>query len=151
MKRPAPSPGNVDRSEASPAATQAVPRPPRLSYGAPILLMILEVASLAVFSGLHLTGALRAEDSTGPATGAGITEAFICVVLLIGALSVMRSPEAGRRAALPALGFAIFGFIVGLTFTARGGQPVDLTYHAVTLPVLMLTAVLLLRATPVHR
>ena len=44
-------------------------------------------------------------------------------------------------AALGAVGFAIFGFIVGLTFTISGGSAVDLAYHAVMLPILVATAV----------
>ena len=43
------------------------------------------------------------------------------------------------------LAFAIFGFIVGLTFTIRGGDAIDLAYHATMLPVLTATAALLAR------
>ena len=46
-----------------------------------------------------------------------------------------------RTAALGAVGFAIFGFVVGLTFTISGGAAIDLAYHAVMLPILVATAV----------
>jgi hypothetical protein len=79
-------------------------------------------ASLAVFSGLHLTGAIHAGDRSGAANGAGIVEAMICVVLLVATFTLIRWPGVGRRIGLSALVLAIAGFIVGLTFTARGGQ-----------------------------
>ena len=43
------------------------------------------------------------------------------------------------------LGSAVVGFLVGLTFTVQGGDPVDVAYHAVMLPVLLATAIALLR------
>lgn len=104
----------------------------------PVLLMRLVAMSLAVFATLHLAGALRVGSSSG--AGAGVPEALICVVLLGG--SVSRS----RRVALSAVGFAIFGFLVGLTFTAGGGSPIDLAYHLVMLPVLIATVSLLAAA-----
>jgi hypothetical protein len=48
-------------------------------------------------------------------------------------------------AALCALGFAIIGFVYGLTVTAGGGDVIDLVYHATMLPILIGTAVLLVR------
>jgi peptidoglycan/LPS O-acetylase OafA/YrhL len=58
----------------------------------------------------------------------------------------------GRRAAVAALAFAVFGFLVGLSFTLGSGDAVDLAYHLAMLPVLMATAVLVARrrATPVQ-
>jgi hypothetical protein len=47
---------------------------------------------------------------------------MICVVLLVATFTLIRCPEVGRRIGLSALVLAIAGFIVGLTFTARGGQ-----------------------------
>jgi hypothetical protein len=41
--------------------------------------------------------------------------------------------------------FAIVGFAVGLSFTLRGGGTVDVVYHALMLPLLLLTLVVLLR------
>ena len=63
------------------------------------------------------------------------------MVLLAGAAALFRDPVRGRTAALGAVGFAIFGFIVGLTFTISGGAAIDLAYHAVMLPILIATAV----------
>jgi hypothetical protein len=97
--------------------------------------MRLVALSLAVFATLHLAGALR----VGSSSGAGVAEALICVVLLGG--SVARS----RRVALSAVGFAIFGFLVGLSFTLGSGDTIDLVYHLVMLPVLAVTAALLAR------
>ncbi|HJS93976.1 MAG TPA: hypothetical protein VJ741_06910 [Solirubrobacteraceae bacterium] len=102
-----------------------------------VVLMRLVALSLAVFATLHLIGALHVESGGSGSDGAGIPEALICVVLLGG--SVARS----RRAALSAVGFAIIGFLLGLTFTVDGGAAIDLAYHLVTLPVLLATALLL--------
>ena len=78
-------------------------------------------------------------------SGAGVAEAVICVVLAAGAVALSREPARGRQPALAALAFAILGFIVGLTFTIRGGAAIDLAYHAVMLPVLVVTTASLLR------
>ena len=65
----------------------------------------------------------------------------------------MRRPaRAGRRARSPrartlaaaATGFAILGFVVGLTFSIRGGDTIDVAYHAAVLPLLLLTLAALL-------
>ncbi|MFL5848323.1 MAG: hypothetical protein ACJ76M_17725 [Solirubrobacteraceae bacterium] len=94
------------------------------------ILMGLVAASLAVMSILHLAGAFEGRTDAG----AGIPEAIIGVVLLVGALALVRNGD--RRAALAALGFAIAGFLVGLRFTIDDGG-VQLAYHAAALPVLV--------------
>jgi hypothetical protein len=99
----------------------------------PARLLALESATLAVFATLHLTGALRI-GASGRSYGAGIAEALICIALAGGALA------RGRRIPLFALGFAIFGFLVGLSFTVGSGDTIDLVYHLVMLPVLVATA-----------
>jgi hypothetical protein len=91
-------------------------------------LMAFEALTLAVISPVHLI-----EGSSG----AGFAEGLICIVLLIGI--------ANARRAVPAVAFAVFGFVVGLTFTISGGDAVDLAYHAVMLPVLIATLLLLTR------
>jgi multisubunit Na+/H+ antiporter MnhF subunit len=106
--------------------------------------LFLESATLAVFATLHLTGTLRI-GASGRSYGAGIAEALICVALACGAFALARSPARGRRVALAALGFAIFGFLVGLSFTVGSGDTIDLAYHLVMLPVLVATAALLAR------
>lgn len=100
--------------------------------------MGLVAASLAVMSILHLAGAFDGRTDTG----AGIPEAIIGVVLVVGALALVRNGD--RRAALAALGFAIAGFLVGLRFTIDDGG-VQLAYHAAVLPVLALGLVLATR------
>jgi hypothetical protein len=112
--------------------------------------LALESATLAVFATLHLSGALHVGSG---GDGAGVPEALICLVLLGGALALVRSPTAvGRRAALSAVAFAIFGFLVGLTFTLGSGNAIDLGYHLVMVPVLIATAgwVALEPPGPVH-
>ena len=65
--------------------------------------------------------------------------------LMFGASALRRAPSWGHSAALLSTGFAIFGFVLGLTFTLQGGDADDLAYHATMLPVLMFTTSLLLR------
>lgn len=111
-------------------------------------LMGLEAASLAVASALHLSGLVHGHGHGFSPTGAGIPEAVIGVVLLWGAVSLARRGPAGRPTALGATVFAIAGFIVGLTFTTRGGDLPDIAYHATVLPLLLVTLVLILRSKP---
>jgi hypothetical protein len=104
------------------------------------LLMGLEAASLAVMSTLHLTGAL-----TGAVDRAGVPEALIGLALLGGARALRRRGPAGRTLALGTLAFAIAGFVLGLSFTLRGGNAVEIAYHAAVLPLLLLTTWLIRR------
>jgi len=104
------------------------------------VLMVVQAVSLAVASALHLSGA-----DGHDATGAGIAEAVICVVLLAGAIAYRRVPW-GRPAARAATGFAIAGFCYGLSVTARGSDLPDVIYHATVLPLLVVTMILIVRA-----
>ncbi|WP_139346795.1 hypothetical protein [Sinomonas mesophila] len=106
-------------------------------------LMILEAATLAVVSTVHLLGLTGEGKPPYSPTAAGIAEAIIGVVLVAGAVALVRSPGRGRLAAQVATGFAVVGFLVGLTFTLLGGGPADIAYHFAVLPVLILTFVLL--------
>jgi glycerol uptake facilitator-like aquaporin len=109
-------------------------------------LMAFEAATVAVFSALHLSGALHVGSGNSPSTSAGVAEAVISVVLVAGAVALARRPGGrGRRTALLAVGFAIVGFVIGLSFTVRGGDAIDLAYHATMLPVLLGTAAALVR------
>ncbi len=76
--------------------------------------------------------------------GVGACEAIICLVLIAGVVALMRRSQRGARVALATVAFAIFGFLVGLSFTVRTGGA-DLVYHAAMLPVLVATAVMLAR------
>jgi hypothetical protein len=107
-------------------------------------LLAFTAATLAVASILHLFTGDGVAGTFDP-NGAGIAEAIICIVLLVAYAALLRAPRRGRTVALGATGFAIFGFLVGLTFTVRGGSPADLIYHLTMLPVLVATLVLLLR------
>jgi len=109
-------------------------------------LLALEAASLAVMSALHLSGALAGGSSRFEPNRAGIAEAIIGIALAAGAAAVLRAPRRGRQAGLAAVAFAVVGFAVGLSITARDGGAVDIAYHAGVLPLLILTGVLLLRA-----
>ena len=108
-------------------------------------LMVLEAASLTVASALHLAGLVHGHGPAFSATWAGLAEAVIGVVLLAGAVTLARRGIAGRPAALAATGFAIAGFIYGLSVTVRGGDRPDITYHATVLPLLIVTLVLTVR------
>ena len=108
-------------------------------------LMAVVAASLYVVSAAHLSGHSTKAIS---GQGAGLPEAIIAVVLSGGAFVVWRSSPRARPVGLATVGFAIFGFLVGLHFTIGGGDPADLAYHLVTLPVLVGLFVALLRLRP---
>jgi hypothetical protein len=109
-------------------------------------LMVLQAASLAVASALHLSGLVHGRGGSFSPVGAGAAEAVICVALLWGASALARRGAAGRPVALGTTGFAIAGFLYGLSVTVRGGALPDITYHATVLPILIVTFVLILRA-----
>jgi hypothetical protein len=109
------------------------------------ILMGLAAATLAVISPLHLSGVLGGGAKPFNPTAAGIAEAVIGVVLILGAVDVIRRGDDGRNAAITATAFAVIGFLVGLGFTLRGGDAIDIAYHLTLLPLLILTLVALLR------
>jgi hypothetical protein len=111
------------------------------------MLMIFEAATLAAIASLHLGGVLGGSRPFRP-TVAGIAEAIIGLALACGAAALLRGLSHARRIAIVSTLFAIVGFLVGLSFTLRGGGVVDIAYHAVMLPLLVLTLVVLLRRTP---
>ena len=109
-------------------------------------LMVLEAVSLAAASALHLSSLVHGHGAAFTETGAGIAEAVIGLVLLAGAVALAHRGTKGRSAALAATGFAIAGFIYGLSLTVRAGDVPDITYHATVLPLLVATLILILRA-----
>lgn len=115
------------------------------------MLMLVEAASLAVMSVLHLTGTLDQGHPPYRAGDAGIAEALIGLVLLVAAIAVLRIPDRSRSTAIGATAFAIVGFAVGITITVKGGDAFDVAYHATVLPILVATLVLLLRSRPRRR
>jgi hypothetical protein len=120
-------------------------RPARVVPRRIATLMGLEAASLAVMSCLHLSGILAGGSRPFDRADAGIAEALICLALTAGALSLTRALPRARGVALATIGFAILGFLVGLSLTVQGGDAIDVAYHATVLPLLCLTLALLLR------
>lgn len=94
--------------------------------------------TLAVMSFLHLSGILGGGGKPFEHDNAGIAEAVICVVLGYGATALVRRGSRARPVALAATGFAIVGFLVGLSFTLAGGSAIDVAYHLSVLPLLLL-------------
>jgi hypothetical protein len=109
------------------------------------VLMGVQAASLAVMSFLHLHGDLRDGALPFRSGEAGVAEAVICAVLLGAVVAMWRLPRHARPIALAAVGFAIAGFLVGITITISGGATVDIVYHSTVLPVLVATMVLAAR------
>jgi len=102
-------------------------------------------ASLAVMSGLHLGGVVHGGSGPYTPSKAGIAEAVIAGVLALAAGAQFRAHLRGRAIGLGATGFAIAGFIVGLSISASGGPAVDIAYHATILPILVIALGLQLR------
>lgn len=109
------------------------------------VLMAAEAASLAVMSTLHLTGIDGGGTLPYRPSAAGAAEAVIATVLLAGAVAGWRAPGRAWAGAVAAVGFAIAGFLVGVTITLSGGPGVDIAYHCSVLPILLLTLGLLVR------
>jgi hypothetical protein len=109
-------------------------------------LMLVVAASLALMSSLHLSGVLADGSEPFDASHAGVAEAIICLAVVAGATALLRGLAHARLIALVAVTFAIAGFVVGLSFTIRGGGAIDIAYHATVLPLLVLIAVALAAA-----
>ncbi len=127
-RRPASDHGRLKRSEHQPAA-----------------LMAAIAATLAVMSLLHLTGSLGGDSKSFDGAAAGIAEAVLCVVLGYGTAALLRNGPAARPIALASTGLAIVGFLIGVSFTLRGGSVIDVAYHLGSLPILILALIALLR------
>ena len=111
------------------------------------MLMVFEATTLAVAAVVHLAGYTPA-GSKPPfeASDAGVAEAIIGVALAYGAIEVLRSSSRAWAAAVATTGFAILGFIVGLTITTQGGDVPDVVYHLIMLPILVASLVILARS-----
>ncbi len=116
------------------AATQR-----RTAEGRSAAVMGVVAASLFVFASLHMGGLLGGGSKPFRPNDAGIAEAITGVVLAFGSMALVRRPDSGRTIALVAIGFTIVSFVVGLNFTARGGDATDIAYHAIVLPLLLFT------------
>jgi len=64
---------------------------------------------------------------------------------------MVRAPARARMVGLAVTAFAIVGFGVGLTITAEEGHAPDIVYHVTVLPVLLGSAVVLLRGGQVRQ
>ena len=109
-------------------------------------LLLLEAASLAVASALHLAGFVHGRSASFDPDSAGIAEAVIGAVLAVAALVMYRAPDRARTIGIAATSFALVGFLVGISETARGGDMPDIAYHATVIPLLIGGLFLLLRA-----
>jgi glycerol uptake facilitator-like aquaporin len=96
------------------------------------------IATLIVFSTLHLTGISNGGKPPHEVNRAGIAEAIIAAALIAGVIALLRDK---RRYAIGTIVFAIAGFGVGLSMTAREGATGDIAYHATMLPILLFTLV----------
>lgn len=101
--------------------------------------------SLAVMSGLHLSGALGGGTKPFNRSGAGIAEAVIFLVLGYGAIRILRQRPGAHAIALATTCFAIVGFLIGLGFTLGGGGAIDIAYHLSALPILLIALIALVR------
>ena len=110
------------------------------------ILMAVEAVSLAVASGLHLGGSVHGRSSSFDPDAAGIAEAVIGVVLAVAAVALLRGGIRARTVAIGANAFALLGFLIGISETARGGRIPDIAYHATVIPLLVAGLVLLIRA-----
>jgi hypothetical protein len=108
-------------------------------------LMGVVATSLAVMSVLHLTGTLGGGTRPFDPSGAGIAEAVICLVLGYGAIRLLRRRPGAQAVALATTGFATVGFLIGLRFTLGGGGAIDIAYHLIALPILLIALIALVR------
>lgn len=107
--------------------------------------MILIGVSLTVASIVHLVGHVEGRSELYDASDAGIAEAVIAAVLTAGAVMMIRVPRSARIVGLAATAFAVAGFLVGLSITARAGHLPDIAFHAAILPLLIVILVAFLR------
>jgi MFS family permease len=106
------------------------------------------VGTLVLASFIHLFGDVRGRTDLFDSTDAGIAEAIIAGVLVVGIVGMFRSPRRARAIGIAAVGFATVGFVVGLSITARSAHVPDIAYHLSILPLLVASLVVLLRAGP---
>jgi hypothetical protein len=107
--------------------------------------MAAEVATLAVASALHLSGSVHGRSAPFDASHAGIAEAIIGIVLALGSITMFRAPARARTIGLAANTFACAGFLLGLSFTVRGGHVADIAYHITLLPLFLASLIALVR------
>jgi hypothetical protein len=99
--------------------------------------MLAEALSLGVASSLHLAGVVHGRASSFDPDAAGIAEAVIGLVLAAGGLVLVRDRFRAVSIAIAANAFALVGFLIGISETARGGRAPDIAYHATVIPLLV--------------
>jgi hypothetical protein len=119
--------------------------PPPIAVRRIAKLMSGVAVTLGIASALHLAGLVHGRSAPFDPTHAGIAEAIIGATLAGGAVTVVRTPDHARAAALGTVAFATVGFGVGLTFTVRGGHLPDVLYHVAVLPLLIGSLIVLIR------
>jgi hypothetical protein len=108
-------------------------------------LMAVEALTLAVASSLHVSGVVHGRSAPFDGSHAGIAEAIIGLVLAVGSVAMFRIPSRARTIGLAVTTFAIAGFLLGLSFTVRGGHLPDIAYHITLLMVLTASLAALVR------
>lgn len=99
--------------------------------------MALVAVSLGVATALHLSGLVHGRSPSFDPDAAGTAEAVIGVVLAASAVAMTRLPHRARVVGMAAMSFALVGFLVGISETARGGAIPDIVYHATVIPLLV--------------
>jgi hypothetical protein len=94
---------------------------------------------------------IKYADTTPPAgsapQAAGAPANPVGLALVWGRTALARASGHARGIALGTVVFAIAGFLVGLTFTLRGSEAIDIAYRATVL-LLLVTHILLTRSSP---
>lgn len=110
------------------------------------LLLGAETAAVTIAALVHLSANTPSGASASfQPSAAGIAESLIAGVLACATVALASGFARARPVALVSASFAIFGFAVGLFFTVRGADTPDLVFHAVMLPLFLLTLVVLLQ------
>lgn len=109
------------------------------------IVMSLEAVSLWVASALHLSGLVHGRSASFEPDAAGIAEAVIGVVLAAGSVVMVKDKGRARVVGIASTTFALIGFLIGISETARGGDAPDIAYHATVIPLLIASLVALIR------
>jgi hypothetical protein len=110
-----------------------------------LALLAFGATTLAVISAIHLAGATPERQAARQRLRRRNRRKPSRLVLVSAIATNLRHSPRGWLAAVTAVGFAIVGFLLGLSFTLRGGSNADIAYHANMLPILIATLALLLR------
>ncbi|MGH7911230.1 MAG: hypothetical protein ACREQM_15270 [Candidatus Dormibacteraceae bacterium] len=107
-------------------------------------LLGLDAVAFAVVSAIHFGVPLG--PLTDPFPGARIPEAIIGAILAAAAVYTLAAGPARRWIALAATVISLLGVGFGLTVTIPGALYGDIAYHLAALVLLLVTAIVVLRA-----